>query len=139
MNPTETSSEDIPSDANLLRRTLSRVHWYAIGSAIAFGVTIGIVKVTPLFVGVASLLGLFPIAMNIVAVRRDNDLYSNLGTVVVIVGMLSLRSFFEMPWESGALAAVGTGFFLPFTLLWLCRRWVIQYCRLDELAIEPRE
>lgn len=139
MNPTETSSEDFPSDAQELRRTLSHVHWYAIGSAIAFGVTIGLVKVTPLFVGVASLLGVFAIAMNVVAARRNNELYSLLGMTVAIVGLLSLRSFFGMPSISGAIAAAGTGLFAPFTLLWLCRPWVRKFCRLDEAVSQGAE
>lgn len=138
MSPTNTSNE-VSQDIQAFRWTLDRIHWYAVVSALAFGFTISFIKVTPSFIGLASLFGTFGILMRIVSIRRKNDLYSGFGTIVLIVAILSLRSFFGMPAISGAIAAVGTGLFVPFTLLWLCRPWVKKFCRLDEAAIETRE
>lgn len=137
MSPTNRNDE-ASQDIQAFRWTLDRIHWYVVAAALAFGLTISFIKVTPSFVGLASLFVAFGILMRIVSIRRKNDLYSAFGTIVAIVGMLSLRSFFGMPATSGAIAALGTGLLIPFALLWLCRSWVKRFCRLDESAIQPR-
>lgn len=137
MNSTDTSSAVFRSSADL-RHKLDYAHWYVAGSALVVGITVWYVKLTPLFVCLSALVGVFVIAMNIVTVRRNNQAYSPFGVLVAIMCLSSLHRAFNMPPTAGLIAAAGILFLTAFTLLWLFRPWVKKFCGLEDLETQAR-
>lgn len=116
---------------------MERIHWYVLASALVFGITASLARVTPLFIILASLTSI-PLVVGLVeGISRGRYLYHFLGivfwaTAAGFVGRITgLRGDFEKV-EAMMLS------FLPLTLLlWAGRRWVMQYCRLQEETVMP--
>lgn len=83
---TTNSGESLDAGVSGLPWMLERVHWVVAILALAFGITVGLVKITPLFFGLSTLVGFLYVALFLTAVRLRNQLYTMLAIWVCVIG-----------------------------------------------------
>lgn len=126
-------------DVPAFRWFMERIQWFVLGSAIVFGLTVSLAKLPPLFIALSSIAGLGYHALVLVAIRRRRSWYFLIAAGLWGAGMGLAKgiSRFRSDWDD--LHSMALSLLLPTLLLWWGRRWVMQYCRLDEPAVEARE
>jgi hypothetical protein len=134
VNAPENEPDAGAADAASFRRLLDHVHWYVLVLGLVLIATISFVEMTSRFFAIATLVGFAIPVFSVIAVRRNNSLYSTLGLLICLVGLPNVAQMAGSPDPRGwaGLSAFGVGLFIPYLLLWIGRPWVRKFCGLYE-------
>lgn len=118
---TTNSGESLDAGVSVLPWMLERVRWVVVILALAFGITISLVKITPLFFGLSTLVGFLYVALFLMAVRLRDQLYTMLAIWVCVIGWNLVSQSVGPATKWGGFAGVGVGLLIPFLLVWIWR------------------
>jgi hypothetical protein len=128
---------DVPD----MRRNLQNIRWGVLVSGVMFGLTVCLVTTSLWYLGRMSAVASLYMAILLFGVRRRSSAFPALiGFPLMMAGFAVSRGLpVERGWDWWTpIPTILGAFFFPLLLIWIGRRWVIQYCRLEEAAA-PKE